>query len=59
MSNYGLVTRNLIIGCFTAVVIMGGMFATISDYNHTERDRSIACTQLGGTYNEDGGCDQP
>lgn len=58
MSDYGLFENNTrAIACAVVVVmIMAMIIGAISYYNHTEAERSIACSNAGGTY-RDGGCD--
>ncbi len=49
--------KTLIISVIAFLLFWTGACITISDFNHTERDRSITCTNAGGTYNDEGGCD--
>lgn len=47
---------NFVAGCLAVVTFWLLLFGCISHYNATERDRSVACSEAGGTYAE-GRCD--
>lgn len=45
-------TKNVALVVLAVIIVALAFFATVADYNQTERDRSVACSQAGGSYSE-------
>jgi len=51
------VVRIWFIVALAVVLVFSGLWLCIADWNHTTRDRAIACSQAGGSFNSDNECE--